>query len=325
MVFKQKLVVLSIITGVLGLIYAGTVIFAPERVNSRDASYRWLAPELANRADRVELYDQGTEGVTLVRNNGVWVVPFAGKEYPAKQERVMDLLGILSTKAAYPIRASSAASHEKLGLTAEGASRIVLREGDSPLLDLLIGEGDASGREVYLRKNTQDEVRSGENKLSSYLSGAVSSWYNLRLFPDHETVPVGADMVQRISITPPAKPEDETPPVSFTLRREGGGWVREGGEAGEAPDTAKVESYIRAVAEAEGEDFVSSMNSDDPVFTEGQVTLFLGDNTTRTIRIGPLLEGENRSAQSSGGSHVYSLAEWTMNRIFRDVSYFLTP
>ncbi|MDR1108467.1 MAG: DUF4340 domain-containing protein [Spirochaetaceae bacterium] len=325
MVFKQKLVVLSVITGILGLIYAATLIFAPERVNSRDAAYLWIEPERADRADRLELYDSGAAGLTLVRNNGAWFVSSEGKEYPAKQERVKDLLRILSTKAAYPLRASSAASHGKLGLAGEGLSRIVLREGDTPLLELLVGEGDASGREVYLRKSTQDEVRSGENKLASYLTGAASSWYNLRLFPDNESSPVGADRVQRIRITLPAKPEDETPPAAFTFSRSGAQWVREGGESGDTADAAKVESYIRAVVEAEGEDFVSSMEAASPLFTEGQVTLYLGDNTTRSVRIGPLLESGNRSALSSGSNYVYSLAEWTMNRIFRDVSYFLTP
>jgi hypothetical protein len=327
MAFKKKLLVLLVLTGVLGLVYTATLVFDPERVNSRDATYVWLQPELVDQADRVEIYDQGSEGLTLIRNSGGWFVAFEGKEYPAKQARVADLFRILSTKAAYPVRASSAAAHEKLGLAAEKASRIVVRGGPGtayPLLDLLIGEGDASGREVYLRKNTQDEVRSGENKLTSYITSARSSWYNLRLFPENEAAPVGADMVQRIILTPPANPEDENPPPqSFTLSRSGANWIQEGGD-GEALDTGKVESYIRAVMEAEGEDFVSSISSADPVFTEGQITLQIGDNTTRVIKIGPLLGSGNRSALSSGSNYVYSLAEWTMNRIFRDVSSFVT-
>jgi hypothetical protein len=327
MVFKKKLLVLSILTGVLGLVYTATLVFDPERVNSRDASYVWLEPKWVDQADRLEIYDQGNAGPVLARNSAGWFVSFEGKEYPAKQSRVEDLFRILSTRAAYPLRASSAASHEKLGLEdADGASRIVVWGGSAsayPLLDLLIGDGDASGREVYLRKNTQEEVRSGENKLASYISGARSSWYNLRLFPDNETAPVGADMVQRIILAPPVNPEDGEPRAPFTLSRSGINWVLEGGN-GDALDTGKVDSYIRGVVEAEGEDFVASMNSTEPVFTEGQITLQLGDNTTRIIRLGPLLESENRSAVSSGSTHVYSLAEWTMSRIFRDVSYFLT-
>ncbi|MDR2069743.1 MAG: DUF4340 domain-containing protein [Spirochaetaceae bacterium] len=327
MEFKKKLWILLVITGVLGLAYTAAVVFDPERVNARDASYVWLQPEWVDQADRVEIYDQGNEGVTLVRNSGGWFVSFEGKEYPAKQARVADLFRILSTKAAYPVRASSAASHEKLGLAAEKASRVVVRGGPGttyPLLDLLIGEGDASGKEVYLRKNTQDEVRSGENKLASYITGARSSWYNLRLFPENEAAPVGADMVQRIILIPPANPQDENPPApGFTFSRNGANWIQEGG-TGEALDTGKIESYIRAVLEAEGEDFVSSISSADPVFIEGQITLQIGDNTTRVIRIGPLVGSGNRSALPSGSDYVYSLAEWTMNRIFRDASYFVT-
>jgi hypothetical protein len=326
MVFKKKLLILSILTGVLALIYAATLAFDPERVSSRDASYVWLDPKWVDQATQVEIQDKGNEGVTLVRDNGGWFVSFEGKEYPAKQARVEDLFNILSAKAAYPLRASSAASHKKMGLVENEASRIIVRGGPGTtysLLDLLIGEGDASGKEVYLRRSTQDEVRSGENNLASYITGTRSSWYNLRLFPENETAPVGTDMVQRIILTPPpAKPEDESPQgPGFTLSRDGDNWLQEGGN-GEALDTSKVESYIRAVIEAEGEDFVSTPNVSDPVFTEAQITLQIGDNTTRIIRIGPLLESGNRSAISSGSDYVYSLAEWTMNRIFRDVSYF---
>lgn len=324
MAFKKRLLILSILTGVLGLVYAATLVFDPERINSRDASYVWLESKWVDQADRVELYDRGDEGPVLVRNSGGWSVSFEGKDYPAKQERVEDLFRILSTRAAYPLRSSQAASHEKLGLDSGGASRIVVWGGSAstyPLLDLLIGDGDASGREVYLRKNNQDEVRSGENNLASYLSGARSSWYNLRLFPGNETV--GAAMVQRIILNPPVNGEDGEAPAPFTLSRSGSGWVQEGG-SGEALDTGKVESFIRAVIDAEGEDFVSSMNPSDPVFTEGQITLQIGDNTTRIIRLGPLLDSGNRSAVSSASPYVFSLAEWTMSRIFRDVSYFLT-
>jgi hypothetical protein len=101
------------------------------------------------------------------------------------------------------------------------------------------------------------------------------------------------------------------------------------GVAAEALDSTLSEPYIRSILDAEGEDFIPSMGADDTVFNEGRILLELGDGTSRTIKVGPLVPaGENqparRSAVVSGGTtaNVYALTEWTAGRIFRDAAYF---
>ncbi|MDR3161621.1 MAG: DUF4340 domain-containing protein [Spirochaetaceae bacterium] len=317
--YKKKLTILLALTGFLGAVYVGSLVFDPERVNTRDASYRWLDPEQAGRADRIEISRPGEEALTLVRNNGGWFVARENAEYPAKEGRVEDFLRFFTTRASFPIRSASAASHERFGLTEAAAARIVIRAGSASLLDLLTGNGDALGRDLYLRRNSQDEVRSGEDRVSSYLNSAPSSWYMLRLFP--ETGSLSPDAVQRLTVSLPPNEEGEAG-GTYTLMRDGGNWVR---EAGGVLDNPKVESYIRAVIEAEGEDFVPDMEPGDPVFTEGAITLSLGDGSTRFIRLGPVLESGSRGATVSGSSYVYALAAWTVNRIFRDAAEFGTP
>jgi hypothetical protein len=327
--FKKKLTILLALTGVLGVIYGGTLIFDPERVTTRDASYRWLDPELADRVDRIEISRPGGESLALVRKSGGWFVARESVEYPAKEGRVEDLLRFFTTRASFPLRAASAASHERFGLTEGEASRIVLRAGvgSSPLLDLLAGKGDALGQEVYLRRNNQDEVRSGEDRISSYLNSAPSSWYMLRLFPE-TGAPLGIDTVQSLTVSLPPDPDSDGngegagKAGTYTLKRDGSNWVREAD--GTVLDKPKVESYIRAVIEAEGEDFIPDMEPGDPVFTggEGSVILSLGDGSTRFIRLGPALESGSRSAAVSGSPYVYALATWTVNRIFRDAAEF---
>jgi hypothetical protein len=316
--FKKKLTILLALTGFLGAVYVAALVFDPERVNTRDASYRWLDPELAERADRIEISLPGGEGLSLARNSGGWFVSRGSAEYPAKESRVEDLLRFFTSREAFPIRANSAASHERFGLTEEAASRIVIRGGPTLLLDLLAGNGDALGRDLYLRKSSQDEVRSGEDRISSYLNSAPSSWYMLRLFP--ETASLGIDTVQQLAVSLPPDSEGEAR-GSFTLRRDGGNWVREDGTA---LDNLKVEGYIRAIIEAEGEDFVPDMKPEDSVFSEGSITLSIGDGSTRFIRLGPSLESGSRSAAVSGSSYVYALAAWTVSRIFRDPAEFRT-
>jgi hypothetical protein len=326
MTYKKQVLVLSILVAVLALIYAGTLVLTPERLNSRNAAYTWLEPKWADQAGRIEI-SGGGETLALVRRNAVWHVETEGVEYPSKQGRVADLLRLLSTRGAYPLRGGSASSHERLGV-GENASRIVVRgAGAAPLLDLLVGGGDATGREVYLRKSGQNEVRSGEDKFTVYLSPSPASWYNLRLFPQEDTLSL--DMVQRVVAAPPAG-EAGGEPAPLVIARSGSGWTVEGVAADDL-DSSRIEPYVRAILDAEGDGFVAAFKPDDPVFNEGRIHLELGDGATRTIRLGPVHpageEGQagKRTAAATGSPYVYTLAEWTVNRLFRDAAYFKKP
>ncbi|MDR0555321.1 MAG: DUF4340 domain-containing protein [Treponema sp.] len=323
MTYKKQVVMLSFLTGLLTLTYAASLIFSSERLNARSATYRWMEPQAAETADNISISGAAGE-ITLWRRNGAW---FTGSpdgaetgEYPAKQSRVEDFLSILSTREAYPVR-GGAVSHERLGLTDTAASHITVRAANRVLLDMLIGGVDASGREVYIRKNNQDEVRSGEDRFSAYLNGAPKSWYNLKLFPEGGAL----DTVQRLTvISPPAAPLDDgsVPPVQppLVISRRETGWVVEG-LAEDALDGAKVEPYIRSILDAEGDTFITTMNAQDPIFNEGRITLEFGDGVSRRISLGPG-EGDARSVVVSGSPYVYALTEWVVGRIFRNVSYF---
>jgi hypothetical protein len=313
MVYKKKLILLSGLTVLLALIYAAVLVFDPERVNARNAAFVWLDAEGADRADGIVISRGGEEIVSLIRKNGLWFVPAEGIDLPVKQARVEDLFRILSARGAYPPRASSAASHERLGLTEAAASRIVIRGGSGayPLLDLLAGNQDAAGREIYLRKQGQDEVRSGDTRIASYLDGAAKSWYDLRLFSESAGGAVDAGMVQRVTAEYPGGNAEP-----LVLSRDGTGWT-----VGSLPaDIQRVESYIRSVLDAEGENiFPPGVQS----FDQGRITLELEDGTNRIVRCGPPdEEGKRRNAQVTGSPYVYQLAEWTLDRLFREASYF---
>ncbi|MDR1031226.1 MAG: DUF4340 domain-containing protein [Treponema sp.] len=330
MVYKKKVLFLSGLVGVLALLYGGTLIFEPERVNSRNAAFQWLDPKMLDEVERIELSGLG-DALSLVRKDTAWVVSRDDGEYPAKLERIDDFLRLLSTKGSYPVRGTETASHERLGLTEDTASRILIQGGavGYPLLDLLVGHRDPTGREVYLRTQDRPEVRSGNDSFSGYISGSRTSWYNLRLFPDQENA---VESVQRVTVEPltlEATAEEQEgpsmPEPSFSLSRSGGGWIIEGASVNEL-DNQRVESYIRSILEAEGEDFIpASEASTDDGFTQGRIVLDWGDGLSRSIRIGPGLEANQRSAVVSGTPWVYALAEWTVNRIFRAASYFEKP
>ena len=331
MIYKKKILVLSSAFGILTLIYAGTLIFSADRARTRDALYVWLDPKAAAQADQIEL--RGDQSVQMVRQGDAWSARYVRlvrrgetwsavgetMEYPVKQERVGGLLNLLSTRASYPRRGDSSASHEAFGLTESAASQIIIRGGDAQtvLLDILVGRRDATGRELYLRRNNQDQVRAGEDAFSPYL-GAPASWYNLRLFQRE------LDMVQRVTVVP-ALPEDAgagQPASPLVLLRQDRTWAIEG-VSGDTLEASRIESYIRSILEAEGDDFISDVKAEDPVFTQGRIQIEFGDGNSQTLRLGPPAGEGKRSAVVSGVPYVYSLAQWTINRLFQDVSYFM--
>jgi len=189
MEYKKKITALFSVIAALALVYTASFIFNPESSSSRNASYTWFDSKLSGRVTRIVLTqpNSGAEEKTeIIKNNNKWFVLNNGKEYPARQLRIDDFINIFTTRAAWSVRSSSESSHARLGLNTETASRVTIYGENSTLLDLLIGAGDSTGREIYLRKYGQNEVRSGEDKISSYL-GVAKSWYNLRLIPESDS------------------------------------------------------------------------------------------------------------------------------------------
>jgi hypothetical protein len=316
MAYKKKLILLSSITAALALVYVLSIVFEPERAGSRSAAYTWLDPKAADRVDRVVL-SSGGETSELVRKNSEWFVAHNGREYPARRLRAEDFIGILTRRAPYPVRSTSPASHERLGLDEGAASRITVSGALAapPLLDLLVGQSDNTGREVYLRRQGQNEVRSGENKFAPYLSGSRVSWYNLRLIPESEDGKLDVDGVQRLLVYT----QDRAEPQVFSRRNRE--WTFSGISVAE-PDMGKVDAYVRGVLNAEGDDFSEAVSPEDSMFNDSRIVLELGNGGVKTIRLSPPDGNKRRFALVSGSDHVYSLAPWAAERLFKEAADF---
>jgi hypothetical protein len=322
MAYRKKLVILSAITAALALTWLLTIVFEPERSGSRSAAYTWLDPKLVDRIDRIVI-SGGDESRELVRKNGEWFVSHNGREYPARHLRVEDFIGALTKRAPYPLRSASPASHERLGLAEGAASRITISGGGAapagtgqPLLDLLIGRSDNTGREVYLRRQGQNEVRSGEDIFSAYTSGPRNSWYNLRLIPESEDGKLDTDGVQRLSVY--SGPESAEPQVFSRWNRE---WTFSGLSITD-PDMTKVDAYIRTILNTEGDDFDDTINPGDPMFNHSRIVLELGTGAVKTIRLSQADENKRRFALVSGSERVYVIPGWAADRLFKAAADF---
>ncbi|MDR0551966.1 MAG: DUF4340 domain-containing protein, partial [Spirochaetaceae bacterium] len=307
MLYKNKIYILGGISAALALIYILTFVFDPQRRNTRGAAYTWLSPRSVNEVAgiTIRLNDGNTsEGnVTEVKlektaagadgadaasggksGNAAWFVVNDGRNFPAKESWVDELLTALSKKGAYPIRSRTDSAHEKLGLAEAKAKRIVLTSaGGQTLLDLLIGNTDTTGKR-YMRKNGSSETRSGDDSLRGW-GGYLPNYYDLRLFPDHDKKKLSVADVQRVIITPlppapdtPDAPEGAAAPSAaqsfapWTLARSGSAWQVEASPSSEDAklDTVQVENYVRGILDAAADNFILSMNAaDEPFITAG--------------------------------------------------------
>jgi len=310
--YRKKLIALSTTAIILAVAYILTFVFAPDR--RHDRSFAWLETRLHPLADRIEIFGAAGNSV-LIRRNDVWFLSAWGLEFPVRQERVQDLFAALSRRDAYALRSTSLDARHPLGLSLEDASRILVRGGIGlPLLDLLIGIDGAVGREVYLSRADEREIFSGEDRFTFFADSGPMFWLDLRLFAGGG-VPRTIAMVQQAELTfaPP-----DAPPFSYTLRRSGGGWVLQGDERADLA-SPRVESWLRAVLEAEGADF----GAQAPSAIEGNITLWFGDGTARSIYVGPPEDGFYRSAAVSDSALAYMLSPHTVERLFRESSDFV--
>jgi hypothetical protein len=318
MIYKKKLNVLSGIIAALALIYILTIIFDPERRGARSAAYSWLDPAETGKISGITIANKD-EVINLARNGGKWFVSHDGKDYPAKTARVEDFIAALAKRAPYPLRSSSASSHERLSLTDDQSARVTVAAGAGlPLLNLLIGQSDLTGQNVYRRKQGQNEVRSGEDIFSIYTGSGITAWYNLRLFSESEGGKLDTAYVQRLTIYPPANDSGETHPQIFT--RKGKEWTFNFELA--RPDMKKVDNYIRDIINTSGDDFAASVSSSDSMFNNSRIVLELGNGSAYTVRLSPPDEDGKCYAAVSGSDWVYSIPEWVIQRLFPGAESF---
>ena len=310
MPYNKKLKVLLSLTAALALVYIASFVFAPEAAGSRSASYVWLDSRFAARAAKITI--SAADNIELVKRNSQWFVSHNGIEYPARQSRIDDFIGIFTARSLWPVRSTNISSHSLLGVSEGSASRITIHGENTVLLDLLIGTEDSTGREVYIRRAGQNEVRSGEN-LASYLAGSVTNWYNLRLVPETEDGKLDADSVQRLYVYGLGEVQ------SFSRRNRD--WIISGLQV-ERPDKSSIESYIKAVLNAEGDDFAGSISANDPMFNTISIVLELGSGSVKTIRLSEPDETGRCYAAAAGFDYVYSLAPWTVQRLFKTAADF---
>jgi len=317
MTYKKKLIVLFSIIGSLLLIYIFGSIFSPERITRRNAAYCWLEAKTAESARKIVI-NGNDDTVTLVKKNNTWFVLENDIQYPAKQMRLDDLLAALSSRGTYAIRSNNASTHEGFGLGNDNASRISIFDNKNiQLLDLLVGYPDIIGQNTYMRKYNSNEVRSGESKISTYVSGGSKSWYNFRFIPDIDNNKLNSANVQRLTVYPPATESSDEAQI---FSRKGKSWIF---NKSDSINKDNIDSYVQSVLFAEGDGFTDEVKPNDSMFDYRRIRIELGNGVVKDIYISDVIEENRHYAVVSGTELVYTMSGWMADRLFRDDEYFI--
>jgi len=307
--YKKKVTYLSSLIALLALLYAGSFVFNSEQSNKKNALYTWLDPKLAEKTDRIVITTE-EQKIELIKKNENWFVLHNGGEYPARRARIKDFISTFSSRSAWPVRASGASSLARFALEGE-TPRLSMYGGSSVNLDIVFGNNDKTGREIYVRRYEGDEVRSGDNTFVSFINGTAASWYNLRFFPESENGEISLDDVQRFSLYN----EGET----VIITRSNRSWEVSGVNN---PDIKKIEDYINIVLSSEGDDFLDSVSLNAPELNHSRIVIEFGNGKISTIRISAADEDNRRFAHVSGSDYIYAIPLWVSARILKNASSF---
>jgi len=310
MTYKKHLIYLVSVIGALVLIYAISLIVSSYS-GSASSAYSWLDSKIAGRTARIAMSAENN-GIELVKKSNQWFVLNNGIEYPARQMRVDDFLGIFTAKSQWPVRSSSASTHSRFGID-QGQARVTIYGENTTLLDVVLGSDDIFKNETYFRKAGQNEVRSGSSAVKTYITGPVNNWYNLRLIAETENGKLDVDSVQKLSVYAPQGVQ------IFT--RKNRGWEITGIHL-EKPDFNSIENYVRSILTMEGDNFDDTVSASDPALDFASVMLELGNGRIVTIRLSDADESGRRYAHVSGRDYIYIIPTWMGNRIFREASSF---
>lgn len=183
--------------------------------------------EIAGRA----VDGKAAETVTLKRSGTDWVVASAG-DYPAKKDKVEDVLKkLVAMKIKHPL-ATQAADHAALHVGKDNYGKRVTLTAGTDTKKLIVGAG--SGSSLHLRYDGSDDVYQGRG-LSEYQLADTARSYVETQYVKAETDKVNVLVVHNSR-------------GDLTFRKDGGKWQLEQLPAGAELDESKVTSFVAAAA-----------------------------------------------------------------------------
>jgi hypothetical protein len=310
--FKNKVLILSVVAGVLAVAYALGLVFSPTNVQRRRSEVPVFAALKSDAVKKIEV--SGAEGaVQLVRGDKGWSVLLGGSPYPASEERVKSFFDSLTGLQRTRVVSTSPDSWKSFDVAEEARTRIrLLDASDKPLVNLLVGRAEEAERGSFVRLEGTNEVLLTNKSLGFYLEAQPNYWSYLKFFGDE----LSGDKVMRISVRADlAFADGSSRRLAYTLiQKEAAGrkWqvVEPAADRAMALDNKEVDRMATTLAGFEGSEFVPGSVDSGLGSPAAEILFSTVDNKDYRILIGKRSGQDQYYAKVDGGSYVYLAPEW---------------
>ena len=329
MSFRNRIIVLSTILGLLAVLYVVGI----TRFGGREAPPEPLVAEGAlSGVTRAEIADSSGVSLVLEQVSGSWQVRLGGELFPARTERVESMLNALDDLLRNRTVATSPERHEQLGLTEDAATRLTLTRPQGASIELFFGDLAPQGGEGFVRFAGEDTAYAVDSALNFYFTQETSYWAELRLvrgLTPEDIVEITVEAASLRLLNP-----EEPVAADFTLTRGSGQeWNLIPGPAME-PANQEVERIAAALANFQASDYLVSPEPGLFAEEQGSISFSTEDGERYRFTIGASLpedqfalraEGPGVPESEGGEPLVFQIGAWSLERVFKNLDDLVPP
>lgn len=319
MSYRNKVIALSSALTVLLLIYAGGLVFAPERNAARAEAGKLLFGKAADVASFTIGGSAGAASLEFEKAADGWALVEEGQVLPVQSGRVEAFLDSLAAVSRLSPRSEGKGDLSGFGLGADSAAKIAAKSASGKVMaDFSLGGLGPTGNETYVRLKGTGPVYAAAADFASYVKEGRTGWLDLRVF----AMQIRIDDVQTIATKAKlslggGSAADAAPIVAeWTASRKDGGWTGRDG----AYDAVAVESLLRSIVNLSGLDIVAMPPADAFANAQGRLELGLGTGGKRVIEIGRDAGNGSCYLRAQGSSFVYLVSAYALMNVVRPES-----
>jgi hypothetical protein len=323
MSYRNKVIALSSALAILLLIYAGGLVFAPERNAARSEAGRLLTGKATDVASFTITGADGATSLEFSKDADGWALMEEGLALPVQSGKIEAFLAALADVSRLSPRSEGKGDASGFGLGQGSGARITAKSASGKLLaDFTVGDLGPTGKEAYVRLKGTGPVYAAAADFASYVKEGRAGWLDLRVFvpaikPDEvQTVATSARLSFGATSGTAGPVSAEPIDADWTAARKEGGWT---GKAGPY-DTVAVESVLRSIVNLSGQDIVAMPPADAFAKPQGRIELGLGSGGKRIIEIGREAGEGNCYLRAQGSSFVYLVSAYSLMNALRPES-----
>jgi hypothetical protein len=323
---KKRIIILSIILGVLAVIFVFGNIF------SRATAYAGkseviLIPNLdPNEVYSYVLFGQETRTKMVRDVEKGWFIQKGDELFPADQKKIQNFEEQLAKASSERFVTDKQENYKDLGIE-DPKKGIELYDPDGELIQSIhLGTTETSSPDgnEYVKLGDSEKVYVIKKSLDFYITQDSSYWANLNIFNDFF---VSEDVMEVHLVANGISLEEESKDVvldySLVLLGEEG---RQRWAVKENPETellmSEAEAVVNSIADLRGGNFVPKKDVQGDVFKNpaATVTVFTNDKREFELTVGSSYKNDSHYAKINSLPYIYTIKNWALAKILKEKS-----